>query len=438
MNSLLLRCALLLSLVVTPRAFAAGTDLSTARKPVVNEYHGAKVTDDYQWLEQPKDAAVVEWTARQNAHTRAYLDKLPVRPRIAEELEDLYDEAAANYSGLTHRTGMVFALRFKPPQQQPVLISLSSLSRPIPPETILDLNAYDTNGTTAIDWYVPSPDGNLVAVCLSKNGTEDGVLHFFETETGQELPDRVPRVQYPTGGGSVAWTPDGKGVFYTRYPHPGERPAADANFFQQVYFHKLGTPVSEDRYEVGREFPRIAAIELHASEDGKLVLAIVANGDGGDFYHWLRGADGAWKQLTKFEDNVKAAVFGQDDVLYLLSRNGAPHGKILRLALDGPEVSLASAKEYVPESEVVIKSFEPSEHGMYVQDLVGGPSQIRFFDREGKFVRKVPLRGLVAVQQMFVRRGDELTFRTEHLRRPPRRRSHQSHGVGGLDARGVR
>jgi prolyl oligopeptidase len=412
MNSLLLRCALLLSLVVTPRAFAAGTDLSTARKPVVNEYHGAKVTDDYQWLEQPKDAAVVEWTARQNAHTRAYLDKLPVRPRIAEELEDLYDEAAANYSGLTHRTGMVFALRFKPPQQQPVLISLSSLSRPIPPETILDLNAYDTNGTTAIDWYVPSPDGNLVAVCLSKNGTEDGVLHFFETETGQELPDRVPRVQYPTGGGSVAWTPDGKGVFYTRYPHPGERPAADANFFQQVYFHKLGTPVSEDRYEVGREFPRIAAIELHASEDGKLVLAIVANGDGGDFYHWLRGADGAWKQLTKFEDNVKAAVFGQDDVLYLLSRNGAPHGKILRLALDGPEVSLASAKEYVPESEVVIKSFEPSEHGMYVQDLVGGPSQIRFFDREGKFVRKVPLRGLVAVQQMFVRRGDELTFRT--------------------------
>ena len=412
MHSSLLRCAFLFALLSDSPAFAAQTEVATPRKPVVNEYHGVKVTDEYQWLEQPKDAAVVAWTAKQNARTRAYLDKLPVRPRIAEELEDLYDEAAANYSGLTHRTGIVFALRFKPPQQQPVLISLSNLSRPMPPKTILDLNAYDTNGTTAIDWYVPSPDGDLVAVCLSKSGSEDGVLHFFETETGKELPDRVPRVQYPTGGGSVAWTADGKGVFYTRYPHQGERPAADANFFQQVYFHKLGAPASEDRYEVGREFPRIAEIDLHSSEDGKRVLAVVANGDGGDYYHWLRGADGAWKQLTKFEDGVKAAVFGRDNALYLLSRQGAPHGKMLRLPLDGAEASLAKATVFVPESDVVIKALEPSENGWYVQDLVGGPSQIRYFDREGKFVRKVPLRGLVAVQQMFVRRGDELTFRT--------------------------
>ena len=412
MNSSLLRCAFLLAVVATPPAFAAQMEVSTPRQPVINEYHGVKVTDAYQWLEQPKDAAVVAWTAKQNARTRAYLDKLPVRPRLAEELEDLYEEASANYSGLTHRTGIVFALRFKPPQQQPVLISLTNLTRPQTPKTILDLNAYDTNGTTAIDWYVPSPDGNLVAVCLSKNGSEDGVLHFFETETGKELPDRVPRVQYPTGGGGVAWTADGQGVFYTRYPHQGERPAADANFFQQVYFHKLGTPATEDRYEVGKEFPRIAEIDFQSSEDNKLVLAVVANGDGGDFYHWLRGADGVWRQLTKFEDGVKAAVFGQDNALYLLSRQGAPHGKILRLPLDGAEVSLAQATVFVPESDVVINAFEPSEHGMYVQDLAGGPSQIRYFDREGKFVRKVPLRGLVAVQQMFVRRGDELTFRT--------------------------
>ena len=412
MNSSPVRCAFLFALVAAFPAFAAQTEVATPRKPVINAYHGVKITDDYQWLEQPKDLAVVAWTAKQNARTRAYLDKLTVRPRIAEELEDLYEEASANYSGLTHRTGLVFALRFKPPQQQPVLISLPSLNRPVPPTTILDLNVYDTNGTTAIDWYEPSPDGDLVAVCLSKNGTEDGVLHFFETETGKELPDRVPRVQYPTGGGSVAWTPDGKGVFYTRYPHQGERPAADANFFQQVYFHKLGAPVSEDRYEVGREFPRIAGIDLKSSEDGKLVLAVVGNGDGGDYYHWLRGADGVWRQLTKFEDGVKAAVFGKDNALYLLSRNGAPHGKILRLPLDGAEVSLAKATVFVPESDVVIKSFEPSENGFYVQDLVGGPSEIRYFDREGKFVRKVPLRGPVAVQQMFVRRGDELTFRT--------------------------
>ena len=90
-------------------------------------------------------------------------------------------------------------------------------------------------------------------------------------------------MQYPTGGGSAAWTPDGSGVFYTRYPHQGEKPEADLNFFQQIYFHKLGTPASADEYSAGRDFPRIAEIELETSEDGRWLLASVANGDGGEF-----------------------------------------------------------------------------------------------------------------------------------------------------------
>jgi prolyl oligopeptidase len=91
-----------------------------------------------------------------------------------------------------------------------------------------------------------------------------GTLHFFETATGRHLPDTIPGVQYPTGGGSAAWNADGSGVFYTRYPRPGERPEADLHFYQQVWFHKLGTPESADAYEIGRDFPRIAEIELEA------------------------------------------------------------------------------------------------------------------------------------------------------------------------------
>ena len=171
-----------------------------------------------------------------------------------------------------------------------------------------------------MDWFVPSRDGKLVAVSLSKNGSEDGALHFFETATGRELGDVIPRVQYPTGGGSVAWNADGSGVYYTRYPHAGERAGADLNFFQQVYFHQLGTPAGEDRYEAGKDFPRIAEIELDAGEDGETILASVANGDGGDFAHYLRGSAGAWTQLTRFEDGVKHIKFGRDGALYLLSR----------------------------------------------------------------------------------------------------------------------
>jgi prolyl oligopeptidase len=387
----------------------AAPNVVTPRRPVTHEYHGLKVTDDYEWLEDAKDPAVRAWTAEQNKQMRAYLDKLPVRAPLAEQLEELYEEASANYFALTYRTGLVFAMKFKPPAQQPVLVSLTSLRSLRTEKKAVDPNKLDTNGTTTIDWYVPSPNGKYVAVSLSKNGSEDGTLHFFETATGKELKDRIPRVQYPTGGGSAAWNANSSGIYYTRYPHKGERPEADLNFFQQVYFHQLGTPIASDVYQIGKDFPRIAEIVLTAREDGRYLLATVANGDGGDFAHYLRGPAGEWKQLTKFADGIKYAAFGRDDALYLLSRKKAPRGKVLRLPLHSPK--LRNATELVKESEAVIENFVPTENGIYVEDLVGGPSQTRFFDRQGHFKQTVPIKKVSSVQQMLLRRGDELLFR---------------------------
>ena len=126
---------------------------------------------------------------------------------------------------------------------------------------IVDPNTIDPSGQTAIDWFVPSPDGGKVAVSLSKNGSEDGSVHVFDTATGRELGDVVPRAQFPTGGGSLAWSADGTGFYVTRYPGT-ERPEAERHFFQQVYYHKLGTDPASDRYVLGRDFPRIAETVL--------------------------------------------------------------------------------------------------------------------------------------------------------------------------------
>ena len=88
---------------------------------------------------------------------------------------------------------------------------------------------------------------------------------FLTTAPGKELGDTIAHVQYPTAGGSAAWNADGSGVYYTRFPRKGERPEEDLNFYQQVYFHKLGTPDSADTYSIGKEFPRIAEVKLESS-----------------------------------------------------------------------------------------------------------------------------------------------------------------------------
>jgi prolyl oligopeptidase len=335
------------------------------------------IIDDYQWLENPAAPQVREWTARQNERTRAYYSHLSYRASLAEKLTKLRSEESARYFGLQEKKGRLFALRFKPPAQQPVLIHLDSLDSSEQARVVFDPNIYNTNGTTAMDWYVPSADGKTVAISLSQGGSEQGTLHFFEVDTGKKLTDEIPRVQYPTGGGSAAWTADGSGIFYTRYPHEGERPEADINFYQQVWFHRLGSPASEDKYELGKDFPRIAEISLDASKDGQWILATVANGDGGDFAHYLRNASGEWRQLTKFEDGIKHAMFGRDNALYLLSLKDAPKGKILRLSPSTPE--LAKATVVAPEQKGVVQEFAPADEGIYVAYLQGGPSDLVYF-----------------------------------------------------------
>jgi prolyl oligopeptidase len=382
---------------------------ATPKQPVTNTYFGTAVVDDYIWLENFDDAAVKTWNAAENQAARAYLDKLPARPRVAQRLRELYTATSANYYGLQSRPGALFAMKFKPPAQQPWLVTLPSPDAASAERAVLDPNLLNAKGTTAIDFAVPSHDGKHVALSLSENGSEDGTLFIYDAATGKALPDKIPRVQYPTGGGSAAWNSDDTGVYYTRYPHSGERPAADLNFYQQVYFHRLGTPLDQDRYEMGRELPRIAEIGLESSEDGRHLLATVANGDGGEYAHYLLGPDGHWNQITRFSDQIKTVQFGRDGALYLLSRAKAPHGKILRLPLDTPE--LARAKTVVPESTVVIEDYCPAAGGLYVQDLVGGPSQIRFFDLTFAPPRMAPLKPVSAVQQMLCWQGNQLLFR---------------------------
>jgi len=387
------------------------------KRPVTDTYHGVNVVDDYRWLEDFQDPQVKKWVAAENEYTRSELGKIQSRAKLASEMQAIVKQASLSRRELAVAGAKLFAVESRPPREQPELVVFPSAGNLSVEKTVLDPLQMDPAGHTSIDFYKPSRDGRYVAVSLSKSGSEAGDVHVFDVATGKELAaDVVPRVNNGTAGGSVAWDANSTGFYYTRYPRVGERSTADLNFYQQIYFHKLGTSGSDDRYETGKEFPRIAEIVLNASEDGRWILATVANGDGGDAFHYIRGLNGTWTQLTHYSDQITSAAFGPDDSLYLLSRKNASMGKVLRLS--SPDQPMASAQTVVPESDVAIEQFVPVQGRLYVVDLTGGPSQIRMFTSTGKPEGLVPLGGIVSVSAILRFGHNGVLFQTTGYLQP--------------------
>ena len=389
----------------------------TPKYRVIDEYHGMQVADDYRWLEDTQDSQVRQWVEAQNSATRAFLDGLPFRQKIFDQVKAWYSATSADYFSLLQRGGKLFAIKFQPPKQQPFLVTLASADVPASEKTVLDTNQIDPSGGTAIDFYVPSLDGRHVAISLSKGGSEEGTVFVYDVETGERLEDEIPRVNYPTAGGSVAWNADGSGFYYTHYPRGQERPPEDLNFFQQVYFHRLGTSTESDAYVIGQDFPRIAEISLDITDDGRYLLATVKNGDGGEFAHYLVDPNHSWTQVTRFEDQCQEAVLGVDGYLYLLSRRDTPRGKLIRLPLANP--LLSESQTIVPERSGAIQRFLPNEKHLYVVELDGGPSRLNVFDLSGRELPQPPIEPISSIYQIVRLRSDEILFRTTSFITPP-------------------
>ena len=409
------RTRLLPVLLLLPMTLGPGAP-ATPKKPVTDTYFGTTVPDDYRWLEDWNDASVQAWSQARSDEARAALDRLPHLAAIRERVEEIANFRSPGYGSLIRRGGTLFAIKNEPPKQQPFLVTLASADDPTSERVVVDPNTLSARGSTAIDFYEPSLDGRLVAVSLSEGGSEAGGVRVYDVTSGRALPDMVPRVNGGTAGGGVAWNADGSGFFYTRYPRAGERAAADMDFYQQVYFHKLGTATETDTYALGKEFPRIAETTLEASEDGRFVLATVKNGDGGDAAQYLRGPSGSWAPVAGFADRAIEGRFGPDGALYLRSYKNAPRGKILRLPPGSAD--LAAAATAVAEGNGAIDDFCVTRDRIYVADLVGGPSQLRVLQHDGKTVATAAILPASSVSGLTATGGGDVLFENQSYVEP--------------------
>ncbi len=384
----------------------------TKRVPVTTTYHGVEVTEDYRWLEDAASEETKAWTQAQHERTMAYLRSLPHYEDVRRRAREILAADSTSYADLRRGGATSFALKHQPPKQQPFIVTLTDLNDPSTERVLVDPNAIDPTGATTIDWYVPSPDGSLVAVSLSSHGTEEGTLHLFDAETGDLVEAPIPRVQSGTAGGGVAWRADAAALWYTRSPAPGERPEEDRQFFQEVWFHQLDR--TEDRRDLTLPVADARIVEhfLSSSPDGRWVLDRAQKGDGGEWQVFARAQDGGdWWMLADIPDEIVDAAFGPD-AIFLLSRRDAPHGRVLRLPM-APGAAVRDASVVVPESALAIEGLAVTDGRLWVLDMDGGPSGLRAFTHEGVPLAVADVPPVCAIEGLVPLGPDRIAYAVE-------------------------
>ena len=381
---------------------------------MTDTYHGVEVSEDYRWLEDSSSEETQRWTAAQDAATRESLDAVPARPAIAARFEEILAADSTTYGSVKRGGATYFAMKSQPPLQQPFLVALDDLEDPAGERVLVDPNTLDAGGRTTIDFYVPSPDGSLVAVSLSKDGTERGTVFVHDVETGKQVGEPLGQVNTGTAGGSLAWKADSTGFWCTHHPEPGTVPEADQEFYQDVGYYDLAS--GSLTVELTGVFAdnRIAENFLSSSPDGRWVLDRVQRGDGGEWQLFVRPQEdgGAWSLLADILEECKHAIFGGEQ-LFLMSTKDAPHGRVLRTTLPdfAPEV-------VVEEADVTIEGLAATAGRLWTVDIDGGPSSLRRFDHDGEPAGAVALPPVCAVDGLAPLGEDRVVWAVESYTAP--------------------
>jgi len=370
----------------------ATADPSVARTvDAVDHAFGLTLPDPYRWMEGQDNAEFNDWLKAQGAQARARLDTLPSLPAWQQRLKQASAATRINRSQKL-AGGRVFFVRAEGSNPGTLMVREADGREGV----LLDpASLASGQGPVSITEYSPSPDGRLVAVDLDRGGNEITRVQLLDVATAKWLPDAAEPVW---GEFAVDWLPDGSGFAYTQLAPQNERVDGDPMQNMRVRLHKLGTSPEKDTLLLktgsnpslpvaSREFPKIQFIP-----GSNWALALTTGARAEDRLYVAPRAealkpDAKWRAIADYADNVQDwALHG--DTLYLVSMKGHPNGRVLALDLSKPGVSLANAREALPESgDGIINSSEraivAARDALYVDRTEAGIDRFLRIDYAG-------------------------------------------------------
>jgi prolyl oligopeptidase len=389
-------------------AFAVAADAltyPTSRKDetVIDDYHGTKVVDPYRWLEDDNSEETKAWVKAQNDVTFGFLKGIPKREAIRQRLQKAW-----NYerTGIPfHHGGKWFFSRNSGLQNQSVLYVADSLDAM--PRELLDPNKLSKDGTISLTETEPSEDGKWLVYGVSKAGSDWQEFRVKDIATGKDTDDLIEWVKFS----GASWAKDSSGFYYSRYPQPKEGAAlTEANKNQTVYFHKLGTPQSEDQVIYARPDQPDWGLHASVSDDGAYLFYHVTNGTDpkNRFFYQELGRPGAKVvELLNDFDASYGLIDNVGSVFYFRTNLDAPRYRVI--AIDVTKPAKENWREIIPEGADKLDSVSCVGGQLLCKSLKDARSAMTAYDLNGKKLRDIELPGIGTVGGFGGKREDKIT-----------------------------
>jgi prolyl oligopeptidase len=360
----------------TARAAPPAKPVMVARvEPVTDDYYGTKVTDNYRWMENPKDPDWLPYLHSQNDHTRLKLDAIPGRAALAKKISALSGDATFTRKVSPNGEWLFYEQRPAGSDNYKLFVKgADGAVRTLIDPTVMKIG----DAHVSLDWWEPSFDGRHIAYGLSPAGSEASVLHIMEVKTGTVLPERIENTDF----GITGWLPDGSGFFYIAFVN--KRGTPEFYLDSECRLHRLGTAVTSDEVMLKRgQYPSIpmepVKLPVISTSEGSASVLVMVMDIRPERAVWTASLDALmsgkplFAPVADFDDLVTGFGINGDD-LYLLSNKDAPRGRVLLTSAARPD--LKTAREVVPQGEAVLAEIHPARDGVYLSIMDGGINRL--------------------------------------------------------------